>query len=97
MVSLVRASRGQGTMPTANFVIIHNENSRLFGGWSIETALGHARDLQRFGRRINRIEQGGDVVLQGKALEDALQIAPGWTTPLRNIPAAQPAGMLFCR
>jgi hypothetical protein len=84
-------------MPTANFVIVHNESSRLFGGWTIETALGQARDLRRFGRRINRIEQGGGIVLQGRALEEALQSAPGWTTPLRDLPAAQPAGMLLRR
>jgi hypothetical protein len=84
-------------MLTANFVIIYNGTSRLFGGWSIETALGHARDLRRFGRRINRIEQGGGIVLQGKALEEALQSAPNWAAALRDLPAAQPAGMLFCR
>jgi len=60
-------------MRSPNFVIIYNNSIRFFGGFFLEAAIAHARDLQRAGHRINRIERDGVVVLEGDALEEALR------------------------
>jgi len=64
-------------MSSPNFVIIYDERSKFFGGFFLDAAIAHARDLRRAGHRINRIERAGVVVLEGDALDQALRARAG--------------------